>query len=168
MKIKDLLETVQDVELTPEQEKQIKEYLGIKEPKKWKPNHGEMYWYIPHCGDIASTIWSNYCDLDADLFAMGNCFKTKEEAEFALEKYKVYLELKNFADENNDPIDWNNKKQEKYIINYCTVDKKSVFVDSWATYQFIGCVYFSSYKLAKRAIQKVGEDRIKKYLFGVE
>lgn len=168
MKIKDLLETVQDVELTPEQEKQIKEYLGIKEPKRWKPKSGENYWYIMHCGDIASTSWSNYCGLDAELFTMGDCFKTKEEAEFALEKHKVYLELKNFADENNDPIDWGNKKQEKYIINYCTADKKSVFVDSWATYQFIGCVYFSSYKLAKQAIQKVGEDRIKKYLFGVE
>ena len=29
MKLKDLLKNVQDVELTPEQEKQIKEYLGI-------------------------------------------------------------------------------------------------------------------------------------------
>lgn len=168
MKIKDLLENVQDVELTPEQEKQIKEYLGIKEPKRWKPKNGEEYWYINSCGDVMRTSWNNYCGLDAEHLIMGNYFKTKEEADFALQKHLVYQELKQFADENNDPIDWGNKKQEKYIINYCTAEKKSVFVDGWATYQFMGCVYFSSMELAKQAIQKVGEDRIKKYLFGVE
>lgn len=168
MKLKDLLKTVQDVVLTPEQEKQIKEYLGIKEPKRWKPNPGERYWYIPHCSDIMSTSWSNYCDLDADLFAMGNCFKTETDAEFALEKHLVYQELKQFADENNDPIDWNNQRSHKYSIAYSHEETKRLYITCWSTYQFMGCVWFSSMELAEQAIQKVGEDRIKKYLFGVE
>ena len=168
MKIKDLLENVQDVVLTPEQEKQIKEYLGIKEPKRWKPNPGERYWYIPHCSDIASTPWSNYCELDADLFAMGNCFKTKEEAEFALEKHLVYQELKHFADENNDrPIEWENPNAENYHI-YFLYEENNLKVSGCWRWQDIGQIYFSSKELAEQAIQKVGEDRIKKYLFGVE
>ena len=44
MKIKELLEQVQDVELTEEQEKHIKEYLGFKDSKKWKPKAGEKYY----------------------------------------------------------------------------------------------------------------------------
>lgn len=167
MKIKDLLETVQDVELTPEQEKQIKEYLGIKEPKRWKPKNGERYWYIPHCGDIASTSWSNYCDLDADLFTMGNCFKTKEEAEFALEKHLVYQELKQFADENNDPIDWNDKRQKKYSFFYNYSDK-CLIISDYHHIAYIGVIYFSSLDLVQKALTLVDENRIKKYLFGVE
>lgn len=167
MKIKDLLENVQDVELTPEQEKQIKEYLGIKETKRWKPKSGKNYWYIMNCGNITVTHWSDYCDLDAELFAMNNCFETKEKAEFALEKYKVYLELKQFADENNDPIKWCKSNIKNYYI-YLSHNNNTLHVEySWIC-QDIGQIYFSSEDLAKQAIQKVGEDRIKKYLFGVE
>ncbi len=32
----------------------------------------------------------------------------------------------------------------------------------------IGAYYFESEKMAKKAIKEVGEERIKKYLFGVE
>ena len=167
MKIKDLLENVQDVELTPEQEKQIKEYLGIKETKRWKPKSGENYWYIMHCGTVATTHWSDYCDLDAEFFAMNNCFKTKEEAEFALEKIKVYLELKNFADENNDSIDWNDERQRKYTIYYDYSDPGLAITD-YHHMAHIGTIYFSSVELAQKALKKIGEKRIEKYLFGVE
>jgi len=113
------------------------------------------------------TSWNNYCGLDAEHLIMGNYFKTKEEADFALQKHLVYQELKQFADENNDPIDWCDGRSAKYIITYCNVEKR-ICIDCWATTQFMGCVWFSSMELAEQAIQKVGEDRIKKYLFGVE
>lgn len=167
MKLKELIKNVENVELTPEQEKQIKDYLGIKDNTRWKPKADETYWYIMGDGDISGTPWSNYCEIDADHFAMNNCFKTREKAEFALEKTKVYLELKNFADEHNDPIDWRDGRSEKYVISYCNIDKR-VCIDGWSTTQFMGCVYFSSIELAKQAIETVGEDRIKKHLFGVE
>lgn len=166
MKLKELIKNVENVELTPEQEKQIKNYLGIKDSKRWKPNDGDYYFYITGGGDIASTCWSMYCYIDADHFAMNNCFKTKEEAEFAAEKIKVYLELKNFADENNEPIIWDDCST-KYLIAY-DHDGRELYIDDWRTSQFLGCIPFSSRELVKQAIQKVGEDRIKKYLFGVE
>lgn len=167
MKLKELIKDVENVELTPEQEKQIKNYLGIKDSKRWEPKNGEKYWYVMGDGDITDTHWSSYCSIDDDHFAMSNCFKTKEEAEFAAEKIKVYLELKNFADENNDPIDWHDGRSAKHIITYCNVEKR-ICIDCWSTTQFMGCIYFSSKELAKQAVAKVGGDRIKKYLFGVE
>lgn len=167
MKLKELIKNVENVELTPEQEKQIKNYLGIKESKRWKPNDGDYYFYITGGGDIASTCWSMYCYIDADHFAMNNCFKTKEEAEFAAEKIKVYIELKNFADENNDPIEWQQPNIKNYYI-YLSHNDNTLYVSDHWTCQDLGQIYFSSEDLAEQAIETVGEDRIRKYLFGVE
>lgn len=167
MKLKELIKDVENVELTPEQEKQIKNYLGIKESKRWQPIHNEDYYYI-YCDLTTSlTTYSDSWPSDTGRAEIYNCFKTKEEAEFAAEKIRVYLELKNFADENNGPIDWRDGRSAKHIITYCNVEKR-VCIDCWSTTQFMGCVYFSSEKLAWEAIKTVGEDRIKKYLFGVE
>ena len=164
MKLKELIKDVENVELTPEQEKQIKNYLGIKESKRWKPKNDGRYYTI--YGDLSvDSMYNN--SMDSLRITYGNCFKTEEEAKFALEKIKVYLELKNFADENNGPIDWRDGRSTKHIITYCNVEKR-VCIDCWSTTQFMGCVYFSSAELAKQAVAKVGEDRIKKYLFGVE
>lgn len=166
MKLKELLKNVEDVELTEEQEKQIKDFLEIKNSKKWRPKKSEKYFYVNCCGDI------DYCvnsDDEADMFGFltNNYFKTKEEAEFRLEQIKVYYELKNFADDNNDEIDWHNSSQSKWCI-YFDCSNLILKTTAWSSARFHGNVYFASEKLAKQAIKKVGEDRIKKYLFGVE
>ena len=165
MKLKELLKNVEDVELTKEQEKQIKDFLGIKNSKKWMPKKSEKYFYINCCGDI------DYCvnsDDEADMycFLTNNYFKTKEEAEFRLEQIKVYYELKNFADDNNDEICWIHQSQLKYYMLYSYVENE-LDITSWTNVRDLGQIYFSSEELAKQAVEKVGEDRIKKYLFEV-
>jgi predicted metal-binding protein len=169
MKVKDLLKDVGNVELTPEQEKQIKDYLGIKEaPKRFIPEYGDVYFAIENNGTIIAVHYVEGWLNDKARVALGNCFKTKEEAEFALEKYKIYQELKNFADENNDhPIEWHQPNISNYYI-YLSHDDNALYVSDCWTCQDIGQIYFSSEELAKKAVEKVGEDRIKKYLFGVE
>ena len=86
-----------------------------------------------------------------------------------VEKFKVIRELQKFANENNEEkIDWKNKTQCKYYLVYDTKDE-----DLYVDYS-IQCesepfnIYFTSSKIAKRAIEAVGEDRIKKYYFNVE
>lgn len=167
MKVKDLLKDVENVELTPEQEKQIKDYLGIKESKRWKPKKHDEYWFIMDDGIITDSRFDNTFSVCNGHLYMNNCFKTKEEAKFALKKCKVYLELKNFADENNDPIDWTDPISDKYFIllDY----EKGILRSSHNCWmETLGTIYFSSQELAMKAIKTVGEDRIKKYLFGVE
>lgn len=166
MTIKELLINYKDVELTEEQEKHIKDLLGIKENKKWKPKEGERFYIILSNNEIISCSWTD-CNLDKNFLVLNNCFKTKEEAEFRLEQIKVYNELKNFADENNEEIDWKDNDTFKHYIYY-NYQQKFLGISFMMAAKYIGQIYFSSEKLAQQAIAKVGTDRIKKYLFGVE
>lgn len=160
MTIKELLINYKDMELTEEQEKQIKEYLGIKESKKWKPEKEEIFYFVNTCGEIYKDVNNKF-----KIFT-NNCFKTEEDAKYRLEQIKVYNELKNFADENNDETDWNDCKVEKYVIEY-DLENKELYCDWYTCAKSIGQIYFSSRELAYQAIEKVGAERIKKYLFGV-
>ena len=169
MKLRELLEKHQDLELTEEQEKEIKKFLNIKDNIRWKPKKNEDYWYIGSCGDICvnSNAVCGYCGYDEARYFINNMFKTEEEAKFRLEQIKVYNELKNFADENNDEIDWKNPRQEKYYLYLSYADMKLSF-GCWHSTNILGTIYFSSKKIAEQAIEKVGKDRIKKYLFNIK
>lgn len=158
MTIKELLINYKDVELTKEQEKQIKEYLNIEENKKWKPEKEELFYFITSLGEIQQDTTEN-TNNNFKIFT-NNCFKTKEEAKFRLEQIKVYNELKNFADENNDDI-----KDYRFLI---TLQSGDLIIGSYTYMHHIGEIGFSSQELAEQAIEKVGADRIKKYLFGAE
>lgn len=167
MKVKDLIKDVKNVELTPEQEKQIKDYLGIKDSKRFVPKGGDKYYWVMGDGYITDATYYPEHPVDRSRLAMGNYFETKVDAEFAVEKYKVYQELKRFADENNDPIDWSNPLQDKFYIMW-DYENYSIRYTFSRWMKTLDAIYFSSKKLAMKAVEKVGEDRIKKYLFEVE
>ena len=142
----------------------------VEEPKSkdWKPKKGDTYYYIGSVGSIFNYDYREDISDEAHL-NIGNYFKTKEDAKHMVEKFKVIRELQKFANENNEKeIDWKNKTQCKYKIFYDAEDEE-LYVD-YAVY----CkreplnIYFTSSKIAKRAIEAVGEDRIKKYYFNVE
>ena len=142
----------------------------VVEEKKnwWKPELDEKYYII--CGD-GSIDYNNYDNDVADemLMAIGNCFQTEEQAEFMIEKLKVIHELEKFSYENNEEeIDWNDTNQEKLYLTMNYMDK---CIDVFYTYVWIyspSNIYFTSRKIAKEAIKTIGEDRIKKYYFGVK
>ena len=141
----------------------------VEEPvKDWKPKKGDTYYYIGSVGSIFNYDYREDISDEAHL-NIGNYFKTKEDAKHMVEKFKVIRELQKFANENNEEkIDWKNFNQCKYKIFYDAEDE-----DLYVDYS-IQCesepfnIYFTSFKIAKRAIEAVGEDRIKKYYFDVE
>ena len=141
----------------------------VEEKKKyWTPKENEKYFYIEDCMGVSDDR-NVQAPIDYCRFNIGNFFKTKIEAEHILEKLKVIHELQKFAYENNEgEIDWKNFNQCKYKIFYDAEDE-----DLYVDYS-IQCesepfnIYFTSFKIAKRAIEAVGEDRIKKYYFNVE
>lgn len=141
----------------------------VEEKKKyWTPKEKEKYFYIEDCMGVSDDR-NVQAPIDYCRFNIGNFFKTKIEAEHILEKLKVIHELQKFAYENNEgEIDWKNFNQRKYKIFYDAEDE-----DLYVDYS-IQCesepfnIYFTSSKIAKRAIEAVGEDRIKKYYFNVE
>lgn len=134
--------------------------------KIWKPsNRNKAYFYITTSGNVSSDCWGGE-QFDEGRYELGNCYPTKEDAEFAAEAYKVYVELKRYAEEHDDPIDWNNEIYYKYSLHYNHY-KKEIEAAGHATWQSIG-IFFSSSQIAMQAVEEIGEDRIKKYLFGVE
>ena len=50
-------------------------------PKPWKPKYGEQYWsYSPKTNRTCTNMFTGCVD-DYAVWKIGNCFKTKEEAE---------------------------------------------------------------------------------------
>ena len=140
----------------------------VEEKKKWwepKEDEEELYYIINYGVDY---FYYNNDDTDKFLMSIGNCFQTKEQADFMVEKLKVIHELEKFAYENNEEeIDWNDTKQEKLYLTMHYTDK---CIDIFYTYGLIystSNIYFTSKKIAKEAIETIGEERIKKYYFGV-
>lgn len=171
-----------DISILPEEEYDLiialvnKYYENVKHKEKRKPKTKvlkpklrDQYWYIANDRAIRAIrdTWLNTI-VDNGRWALGNVFKTKEDAKFAIEKQKVKIELQRYADEHNNP-----KKEEwdginnHYLICYDLLLMKICIVD-YASYMDGSVTYFTSSDIARDAIETVGEDRIKKYYFGME
>ena len=144
--IKALKERIAELE---EQEKQEREF----------PQYGNTYWCINAYGGVSKEIWDGY-DIEKDMFEIGNGFRTEQEAEFAVEKLKVEAELRKFSKPFVDDND-------NYFIEINSY-YKYLAVHSNDSYRTQGTIYFESIEIANEAIDAIGADRIKKYIFGVE
>lgn len=146
-----------------EEIKALKEQISelekhVKEEQEF-PQDGDAYYYIEPYGRVDWYKW-NKANFDLEVQAIGNMFRTKEQAEFAVEKLKVEAELWKFS-----------KPFECGRFNHCIfldTDSDCLDVDSMSYCQSQGTIYFESEEKAQLAIESVGVDRIKKYIFGVE
>lgn len=156
--------------LTEAEEKEFYRLVGKmngEEPDKKqdvkvkKPQYGDTVYYIKYTGRIGTMTWANDED-DLVMWELGIIFFTEEEAEFAIEKRKVEVELERYADEHNSKI-----IKKRFCIQYNDEDTKQLSCNFWSL-KLQGAVMFTSRQLVFDAIEAVGEDRIKKYIFGVE
>lgn len=123
------------------------------------PQEGDLYWIIEDSTEVSRYAWEGD-DFDNQHLPVGNVFKTKDQAEFAVEKLKVEAELRKFS----VPF-------EPMVDNfYMVLDTSDGVIDIWSMVysKAQGAIYFESKKTAIEAIQSVGKERIKKYIFGVE
>ena len=123
------------------------------------PQDGKTYSYINTYGGVESDIWEGHF-AERNMVKIGNFFKTEEQAEFAVEKLKVEAELRKFS----KPFEYG--KFNYYF--FFDIDGNSFRTDFTSYCPPQGTIYFESEEKAKQVIQSVGEERIKKYLFGVE
>ncbi len=63
-------------------------YNTIKR-KPWKPKIGENYWVIVPDGDISEYAWLDSLD-DNSNYKLGNCYRTREEAEANRDKWVAF------------------------------------------------------------------------------
>lgn len=99
--------------------------------ERWKPESGELYYFISTAGDIIPERFYNYEAGSRSRFLHGNVFKTEAEAEVAAEKVKALLlslHSEPVADCNQLP-DWCKVGEWVYLSNakYYKIEK----VDSY-------------------------------------
>lgn len=139
------------------------EFVGEKFPELIEEqgngfSEGERCYCLTQIGEVITDTWTDH-EIDKRRLSIGNCFKTEEEAEFAIEKLKVLHELEELgrpfeADERNFFICLDEGRITTKFMFYCQMC-------------YFDC-YFDTNVEVQQAIEKIGEDRIKKYLFGVE
>jgi len=71
-------------------------------PARWKPKPGEDYWFIWDTGQIKKKVWGTW-SYDERRWAIGNCFKTRHQAERAREGLQTYLRRFHACETSPDP-----------------------------------------------------------------
>ena len=135
----------------------------IEKPKSvWDLKEGDAYYVIDYdFMSVRSVIFFNDTD-DLNYRYLGNCFLTKEEAESELERVKIEAEMLRLGGK---------RKGEQGKANwYLEYRPMSGGIEAlWSSYETDqGVIYFDSEEKAKKAVEIIGKDRIKKYIFGVE
>ena len=140
----------------------------IEEPqsKRWKPKYGDNYYVVGFRRRIISHQWDGD-NIDNWYYLAGNCFETYEEAEEYKKQIEYTARYKNYIEEHNEPIDWNNQLQNKFAVYYDCSDK-IIDVEQVKTYKDQGTIYASSEGILWDAIKEIGEDNFKKYVLGVK
>lgn len=133
-----------------------------KENKRWRSKNGDLYWLV---GSNGKPDWSYELNRDIDNFRYDthNYFRNEQESRKYAKVLKTEGQLKKFADEHNDEINWDNINQEKWYLYYSYKYYKTDIANyNWTKQPRV--IYFSSAKIAKQAIDEIGTDEIKEYL----
>ena len=145
-------------------EDKLKELLVKPKPKTvWDSEKGDTYYFIETNGGVYSCRWlADVNDLCRREF--GNVFLTEEEAEFELERRKCEAIMLKYGRRTFK------YEQNNYLIRFDNTDNinKKVDVEVWQICQLQGSIYFDTEELAQKAINEVGKERLKKYVFRVE
>lgn len=131
-----------------------------KKPGGWKPKRGDIYWVIYGDGDPGAMEWKDGM-YDQAHHSIANVFKNKPEAKSAVERMKIRAELLERGGKESFEV------PKKPLMVICYDLKKERLSTEWAI-PVAGAIGFESWPEAIDAIVEVGEDRIKKYLFGIE
>ncbi len=149
---------------------EIKELIAKKAEAEQKPKNiwdlktedGEEYYSIESDGKIIQYMFNEA--FDEDTRDMGNAFLTREEAEFELERRTIEAIMRKYSRpfKNCNPVDPDD-------ANYCiehNINNNALKIGSYRSVN-LGVLYFESEEIAWKVINEIGEDRLKKYWFGV-
>ena len=118
---------------------------------------GERYYRPALDGDVTQGIFNT--EYDKNVRAWGNAFLTEEEAEFEAERRKIEAIMRGYS----RPFEWG---ENNYYIEYVH-STPHIGIDYLSTYNF-GIPYFKSKEIAQKVINGIGEDKLKKYWFGIK
>lgn len=145
------------------------EQLGkiIKKPKPksvWDLKKWDRYLCIDSDGLAVESVWE-YDKIDDLRLETGNVFLTIEEAEFEAERRKCEADMLKYGTRDMMSLD------DGYSFIYCICFNhytKEMYIGSYQNTHFQGMIYFATRELAQKAIDEIGEKRLKKYVFNVK
>ncbi len=157
-------EILNEIEKTKEHLANMEKMLE-KCDEKWKPEEGEIFYYLNSYNIAISETW-NASYSDAGHYNIYNCFKTREQAEQEAEKVLVRRQLEDIARRLNkgENLDWSNNSQGKYYLYLWLGEELEQHIASVRLIQ--GVIYCLDSNFLNVAIQEIGEERLKKYLRG--
>ena len=88
----------------------------IIEDKVWIPEEGDLMYYSDMFGEVDYDYYYLDDPETLKIIEFQKVFKTKEEAEFEVEKRKFLLFMEREFIRNSDEIDWEDENQDKYSI----------------------------------------------------
>lgn len=135
-----------------------------KGDEMWKPEKGEMFYYLNSYNIAISETWDASCS-DAEHYNIYNCFKTREQAEQEAEKILIRRQLEDIARRLNKgiKIDWNNTEQSKYCIELYF---NNIVTNFYYGHKTQGTVYCLDENFKDVVIHEIDEERLKAYLGG--
>lgn len=125
----------------------------------WDLQNGDTYYVVDYDDMNALKIVFYNDGIDLNQRKLGNCFLTKEEAESELERVKIEAEMIRLG---------GRRKFKHNRDNYGMYYSNGINVALWHLTMNQGVIYFDSEEKAKEAVEIIGKDIIKKYIFGVE
>lgn len=161
-----LAEKVKELELVLKETKSQLKELREKE-NSFKREIYYKYYYLNDCGETEIETDEDY-PVDNFRYSIGNYFETKEEAENYKERLLIEQELKDIAMELNEDkkMFWsNNNLLSKYYLRY-NFDDDRIITDCSYGSKIQGTIYCLDNNFKDVAIERIGEERLIKYLKG--
>ena len=59
--------------------------------KPWRPKNDDLYYLVEETGLVSCEVWCND-SIDINYYKLGNCYRTKKEAEANATKWKAFYE----------------------------------------------------------------------------
>ena len=140
------------------------EKIPQKPKSVWDLKIGDEYWYITLLGYVEEVSYQSD-DEDINIIKAGNAFLTKEEANHEAERRKCEAIMLKYG--TRDMVSLGDKYTKKYYIQY-DYDVNKIMIFKHYSIGIQGVINFKTEELAQKAIEEVGEDRLKKYIFNVK
>lgn len=149
--------TQQQIEEKRRELAELEKQLG-REGLPWKPEVGDEYWFVSTDAEAYDNKWGDH-PLHKDLYEIGNCYKTEQEAETAVKKQKAYMRIVRKIHELNDgwTPDWLDGSEGKYYMVYEHEDCDVSFWREWCCQQMQEEFYFK-YSVRHEVIEHCADD----------
>lgn len=136
-----------ELEITDEQAAELVAQYKAKQSDF--PTQGQSYYALGPDGEIGQSVYYKGRGCQEWDKSIGNCFRTREEAEH----YRDCLVALNTLKKSSDfAPDWGDSDQRKYFIEHCNNEEFTIY--NWIKINDAVPVYYRTYEDAEAALEK--------------